>query len=132
MFDANMRHLPVGHKGFARVGSVKKDGLWASLGIIQDSLVHFTTNKSGNWENHTEDLKANATIHLETGDVVVMSYAEDKYYSRMVYEGSLSLEEGNLLSGFISKQSLEDAIKIMERIGDDFIVGDNPNASEYR
>ena len=50
----------------------------------------------------------------------------------MVYEGSLSQEEGNLLSGFISKQSLEDAIKIMERIGDDFIVGDNPNASEYR
>lgn len=132
MFDANMRHLPVGHKGFARVGSVKKGGLWESLGIVQGSLVHFTTNKSGDWDNFEEDIKANVTVHLELGDVVIMSWSQDKYYSRMVYEGSLYPEEGNRLSGFISKRSLGDAIQIMERIGDDYIVGKNPNAKGNR
>jgi len=128
MFDANMRHLPVGHKGFARVESVKKGGLWESLGIIRGSIVHMTTNKSGNWDNSEENKRANATIHLESGDVTVLAYGEDRYYSRMVYEGSLTPSKGNLLSGFICKNSLEEAIEIMKRLDVPFIVGDNPHA----
>lgn len=132
MFDANMRHLPVGHKGFARVCGTKTGGLWEKLGIIEGSLVYFTTNKTGDWDNFEEDCKANVTVHLDTGDVVVYAYAEDKYYSRMTYEGSLYPEKSNLLSGFISTKSLKEAVGIMQKSGEPFIVGKNPNAKDWR
>ena len=125
MFDANMRHLPVGHKGFARVGSVKEGGLWERLGIVKGSLVHMTTNKSGNWDDHEEDLKANVTVHLESGDINVTSYGEDKYYSRMVYEGTLNKD--NVLTGFIHLKSLNEAIEILNKSKTKHTVGKNHN-----
>lgn len=127
MFDANMRHLPVGHKSFTHVTSVKEGGLWQRLGLKRGDVVLCTTNKSGDWDNVTEDLKANVTVHLPTGDITVTAWGEDKYYSRMVYEGTLDVQNGNVLTGFVDEDCLNKAVQTMESLDMVYIVGDNPN-----
>ena len=89
MFDANARMLPVGHQWFGAVSGVKEGGQLDKLGIKSGDILPFTTKVTGCWGNHKENIKACAIVHLDSGDHVFMDWdMEDKYYSRILYEGN--------------------------------------------
>lgn len=123
MFDANMKHLPAGHRGFANVNAIKSGGVWESLGINL-GLVYFTVTEPY-LRNGNSDRTACVTIHTESGDVVLMTCGEDRHYSRMMYEGSFNNE--NKVTDFINMKALQSAIAILKARGVDYTVGANNN-----
>lgn len=115
MFDANMRMLPKGHRSFAKVESVKAGGLWEQLGLQEGQLLLCTTLKSGCWNNSEEDLLASARIHLPSGKSVdILAWGEDTFYSRMVYQGTVTVERKCV--DFIDDKIKQEVVKLLEEV----------------
>ena len=97
MFDANMRHLPKGHKFFAKMWGVS-DKI-KSMGVNVDDLVICHMLNDGN-DNPCVDMMINKGLFTISSD-------KDFYDNWFVYEGNL---DG---TGFICEKSKSKAMKML-------------------
>lgn len=105
MFDANMRHLPKGHKFIAAVWGVKPDTVLAQHGVRKDDLC-LCTMMGGGSDN------PRVTFHLDGHDVVVSSHDEGMFAYHILYMGTV--EPDGSLCDFLHSKDLERANQFME------------------
>ena len=113
MFDANMRHLPKGHRFLADVWGLKEDTILFKSGVRRHSYI-LCTMMDESEEN------PRVTVHLESGDIVVDSHSEGIFAYHILYMGTVN-DDGSL-SDFNQANDLSRAERFMRerfKISDD-------------
>lgn len=104
MFDANMRHLPKGHKFFALVWGTKQNTILAKHGVNRDDMC-LCTMLDDDVDN------PQVTFHLPSGDVDVYSSSEGMFAYHILYVGTL---KGDELVDFAKEEDYNQAKLLME------------------
>ena len=78
MFDANMRHLPKGHKAVGAVWGCKEGTVLYNHGVRKGDYIKFTMLDEGG--DNPEII-----VHLDGGDVLVNSHTEGLFAYHILY-----------------------------------------------
>lgn len=105
MFDANMRHLPKGHKAVGAVWGCEEGTVLYNYGVREGDYIKFTMLDE-------EDDNPEIIVHLNRGDLRVSSHVEGLFAYTILYW--CTIDDDNSYSDFCYKEDKIAMLKYFE------------------